>query len=130
MDLIKYWPVALFVVQGAFLWLAWSVRQMLKNEIAAEVTALKAADQAILTTLKADDKAMAEDVRQLDTRATKVESRLDGIEHDIQHLPTKADIARLEERVESVGNDVSGARQGIGRLESYFLSRGVEAVRS
>ena len=116
--LIKYWPMAIFLTSTLSGWWCWSMRQMAKNEIAAAVGKLQAKDEAI-----------CEAVDELDTRATKLEGRVEGIEHDIANLPTKADIERVEGRINTVGQDAGAAARGVERLEHFFLTRGVESVR-
>lgn len=115
--LLKYWPVLLFPLNLLTAWAAWSLRQMTKNEIAVAVSALQAKDTAI-----------CEDVDDHDTKINRLLDKVEEIEKDILDLPTKADIARLEGEVRGVGNQVSAAAAGVGRLEAYFLQRGVEKV--
>lgn len=114
---LKFWPILLFPLNLLTAWAAWSLRQLAKSEIAAAVA-----------TLQAKDEAICEDVDEHDTKITKLEGRVEHIERDIENLPTKADIARLEGDVKEVGSAVRAVQSGVGRLEGYFLTRGVENV--
>ena len=115
--LLKFWPVLLFPLNLLTAWAAWSLRQMTKNEVAAAVAALRRKDEEI-----------CDEVDDHDTKITKLEGRVEHIEDDIAELPTKADIARLEGDVKEVGSAVRAVQSGVGRLEGYFLNRGVEKV--
>ncbi|MDP1617328.1 DUF2730 family protein [Phenylobacterium sp.] len=115
--LIKYLPLALFLLNALTVWACWSLRQLAKSEIAEAVAALRAKDEAI-----------CEDVDEHDTKITRLEGQVERIERDIENLPTKADIARLEGDVKEVGSAVRAVQSGVGRLEGYFLTRGVENV--
>lgn len=124
---LKFWPLALTLINFCSLWVAWSLRQMAKNEIervvAIAVKALQDRDAAI----SAEVKEVEGDLDELDTAVTKLSGRVEGIEHDIAQLPTKADIRGLEEQVKAVDGNVAQAQRGIDRIEGYFLQRGVGA---
>ncbi|MDB5432409.1 MAG: hypothetical protein JWP35_3525 [Caulobacter sp.] len=117
--LLKYWPVLLVILNGLAAWAAWSLSQAVKGEIAVAVAKLEKAD-----------KSLEGDVAAVETRTTRIEGRMDNVEKDILDLPTKADIARVEGQVKSVGDAVAGAADGVKRLEGYFLHRGVESVNA
>jgi hypothetical protein len=104
-----YWPIAATALQGLLVWVAWSLRQVAKAEIAAVDTKF---------TDKFDDH---------DVRIQGVESRMATAEGDIKELPTKEDLARIEGEVKGVGIKVSTANAGIQRIENFFLQRGVDA---
>jgi len=114
-DVIKYWPVALFLLNLLTAWVAWSLRQLAKNEIAVAVSKLQARDEALDSTVDGHG-----------TRITRVEGRVDEIEKDILNLPSKADLARVEGRVDAVGREVSSVGAGVSRIENFFLAKGVE----
>jgi len=114
-ELLKYWPIAVFLLNLLTVWACWSLRQLAKIEIAAAVRSLSQKDEEICG-----------EVDEHDTKITKLEGRVEHIEDDIAELPTKADIARLEGDVREVGSAVRAVQSGVGRLEGYFLSKGVE----
>lgn len=116
-DLLKYWPVALFVLNVLTAWAAWSLRQLAKEEIG------KLAEK-----LQAKDGELAEEIDGHDTRLTQLDGRVGHIEGEIQKLPTKADIERLEGRVNSVGTEVGTVHAGVKRIEGFFLAKGVERI--
>lgn len=121
-ELLKYWPVALFVFNGLTVWFCWSFRQLARTEVqtrVSEATAPIAAHVEKLTTK----------VSLHHDQIQRHEGRLDGLDDDIAQLPTKADLARVEGEVSKVGDKVGQALGGIGRLEGYFLKEGVEALR-
>jgi septal ring factor EnvC (AmiA/AmiB activator) len=70
-----------------------------------------------------------DEAKALVGRISQVESRLSVIESEVEGLPTKADIARLEEQVRSVDHNVDRAQRGIDRLESYFLQTGIGGAK-
>jgi len=67
-----------------------------------------------------------DEAKALVNRVSAVESRLSVIESEVEDLPTKADIARLEEQVRGVDHNVNRAQLGIDRIENFFLRMGVE----
>lgn len=64
-QLIKYLPLALFILNALTAWACWSLRQLAKSEIAAAVR-----------TLQEKDEAICEDVDEHDTKITKLEGRV------------------------------------------------------
>ncbi|WP_374569672.1 DUF2730 family protein [Phenylobacterium sp.] len=70
-------------------------------------------------------KALIKRMGEVEGRVDKVEGRVGTLEDDISDLPTKADIARLEGELKTVGNDVRAANAGIDRIEGFFLAKGV-----
>lgn len=116
-DLIKYWPIALFIFQCGLAWVIWSLRQVHQGDLAQT-----------RETLRADDSRIEGEVRKLNSLHGKLEGRITAIERQVAELPTKADIARLEERVAGVGRGVENVDEAVLRLEGYFLRRGVEGV--
>ncbi|MCX7586554.1 hypothetical protein [Phenylobacterium sp. 58.2.17] len=121
-ELLKYWPVALFVLNGLTLWFCWSLRQLAKTEVQTLVS------QATAPITASVDK-LADKVSGQHDQIQRHEGRLDGLDDDIAQLPTKADLARVEGEIGKVGDKVGQALGGIGRLEGYFLKEGVEALR-
>lgn len=114
---MKYWPVALFILNGLAVWACWSLRQLAKAEIAAVMEKLQSKDAEIAGVVDAHD-----------TRLTKLDARMEHVEGEVQKLPTKADIERLQGAVNSVGQEVEAANAGIKRIEGFFLAKGVERI--
>lgn len=121
--LAKFGPMALVLfINAVTAWAAWSMRQFAKTEIH------KIVDEAVrkLTQRDAD---IAKDVQTHGDRILLNEASIGEIRADIQDLPTKADVARIEGEVKGVSNQVGVAIGGIQRLEGYFLREGVEGKR-
>lgn len=114
-DLIKYWPVAVFILNGLTVWACWSLRQLAKQEISAAVSKLQDKDDAISVA-----------VDSIDTRTTRLEGRIEHLEDEIDNLPTKADLARVEGGVAAVAQTVEAVKGGVIRIEGFFLAKGVE----
>lgn len=123
--ILKYWPmIGTFVAVGAngfMLWVAWTLRQFAKTEVERIVKEAVAA-------LRQSDAATDLALDGVESRVTKVEGAVEALRGDIADLPTKADLARVEGEIKVVGQAVDAAANGIGRLEGYFLTRGVEKV--
>lgn len=116
---MKYWPIAALVIQALTAWACWSLRQLATSEVK------KLVDAAVASLSRADQEAEAA-LDDHETRITVLTKDVEAIRHDIAQLPTKADHARLEGEVKSVGTQVQRTAAGIERIESYFLAKGVE----
>lgn len=99
-------------------WAVWTIRQLAKEQIAAEREKTRAQFDRV-----------DGDVTAIDRRVSKVEGRMDEAEDDIRALPTKADLARLEGEVKLVGAQVEGVSAGISRVEGYMMEHGVRGSR-
>lgn len=123
--ILKYWPmIGTFVAVGAngvMLWVAWSLRQFAKNEVERIVKEAVAA-------LRQSDAATDLALDGVESRVTRVEGAIDTLRGDLAELPTKADLARVEGEIKVVGQAVDAAANGIGRLEGYFLTKGVDRI--
>lgn len=116
-QLMDFWPVLLFVVQGFGAWILWSTKKVVEAKVD------EAEDRMIA---KHAELAAAIDVH--DTKLTQHESAIAVIQGDLVDLPTKADLARVEGAVKAVEREVTATGAGVSRLESFFLKRGVEGV--
>lgn len=116
---MKYWPVALFVMNLVAAWACWSLRQLAISEVRKIV-------DASVASLSAKDATIADEVDDHGDRILKVEGRIDTLDKVVAGLPTKADLARVEGEVRAVGVDAAATKAGVDRLEGYFLQRGVE----
>ncbi|PHY20801.1 hypothetical protein CSW59_06140 [Caulobacter sp. BP25] len=116
---MKYWPIAALAIQALTAWICWSLRQLATTEVK------KLVDAAVASLTTADQEAEAA-VDDHETRITVLEKDVEAIRHDIAKLPTKADLAQVSGKVDTVASKVDGARAGIERIESYFLAKGVE----
>jgi hypothetical protein len=117
-SLLQYWPdAALTLISGICAWAAWSMRQVTKNLIDAMAAKLAARDEEIER--KVDEQQV---------RLTRTELGLAEAVRDIEHLPTKADLARIEGEVKSVAREVGAVNAGVQRIEGFFLAKGVESV--
>jgi len=114
-EIMKFWPVILVALNGFTAWLAWSMRQVAKNQVEAAEGRSQARDRAL------DEKIDAHD-----TQLTKLEGRMEEVEDDISNLPTKADLARVEGEVKASGASAAAAAAGVRRLEDFFIERGVK----
>jgi predicted nucleic acid-binding Zn-ribbon protein len=118
-SLVEYWPIIVVALQAVTAWAAWSLRTLAKKEI-VETVALSEARTA-RETARLDAR-----VDEHGDRLLRAESGLTEARKDIESLPTKADIARLEGQVAGVGREVKSAADGIHRLEVFFIQKGVE----
>lgn len=116
---LNYWPIVVFVLNLGILWICWSLRQLAITEVK------KLVDAAVASLTRVDEQAEAA-IDDHETRLTRAEKDVEAIRQDIAKLPTKADLARLEGEVKSVGTQVQGAKAGIDRIEQFFLAKGVE----
>ncbi|MDZ4370206.1 MAG: hypothetical protein U1C74_02135 [Phenylobacterium sp.] len=66
------------------------------------------------------------DVAALKLRVTTIEVQLADIEGDMNALPTKADLARVEGQVIGAHREAAGANHGVQRIESMLMERGME----
>lgn len=123
--ILKYWPmIGTFVAvaaNGFMLWVAWSLRQFAKTEVERIV-------KEAVAPLRQADVATDQALDGVESRVTRVEGAVEALRGDIGDLPTKADLARVEGEIKTVGQAVDAAANGIGRLEGYFLSKGVDRV--
>lgn len=121
--LLPYWPmISTFLsllISGLAVWVCWSIRQFAKTEV-ERITA-------------SSETRLAAAIREQETRVDGHHDRIGEAEHsireirdDISNLPTKADLARVEGEIRSVGNEVGAANRGITRIEGFFLAKGVE----
>lgn len=106
-DLLPYWPVALFVLNLLTIWIGWSVKAQFASK---------------------------EEVTMIREGLGRVDKRVDLVERDLQHLPTRDDLhavrlglaevvgelreARADYR--SILNLVSRTEQAVARHESIF----------
>lgn len=118
-SLAKYWPIVATLLNFGVLWICWSLRQLAKTEVKAMVDVLRAE----LTRADSEAEAALDDH---ETRITRAEKDVEAIRQEIAQLPTKADLAKVEGKVDTVGAKVDRAGAGIERIESYFLAKGVE----
>lgn len=112
-QLLKYWPVLGFVIQGLALWAVWSMRQLTATAIAAAKK--ESHDRDLILDKRIDDEA---------TRITELNGQVDAHATAIEDLPTMADLARVEGEVKVVGAKLDAANGGIRRLEDFFLAKG------
>ncbi|WP_165184744.1 DUF2730 family protein [Caulobacter soli] len=125
---LKFWPVLVIVLNALTVWIAWSLRQLAKNEVerivAAAVDLLKKADAEASSRLA----TVVEDVDEHDTRLTKLEEQLKA-------LPQRADFERLEHGFSDLKAVVNGnaatllgvekgqenTQKAVDRLTNYLL---------
>ena len=98
---VDYWPAIHSVALAGLGVVAWWVDARTKEKIDAAVNPLK-------------------------LQLAALSSRVDEVEADVDGLPSKADLARVEGEVQAINREVRIANAGIERLEGYFLQRGVE----
>lgn len=115
----SYWPLIATLLNLGVLWICWSLRQLAISEVK------KLVDAAVAPLSRADSETEAA-LDDHETRIIRTEKDVEAIRHDIAQLPTKADHARLEGEVKSVGTQVQRTAAGIERIEGYFLAKGVE----
>lgn len=116
--LLKYWPIALFVTNLVLVWICWSLRQLAQAEVRALVSA--AADPIITSA-----EALKTRVDEHHDRLNLQGSHIAEIRSDIEGLPSKADLVRVEGEIRTVGQAVASANAGIARIEGYFIERGI-----
>lgn len=116
--LLKYWPIALFVINLVTVWFCWSLRQLAQTEVRALVDA---AVKPVVT----QTEALKLRVDDHHDRLTLQTSLIAEIRADIEGLPSKADLVRVEGEIKTVGAAVAAANAGIARIESFFIERGI-----
>ena len=119
--LLKFWPIVIVALNVFVAWVCWSLRQLAKNEVTRLVDASEGR-------LFAKDAEMDARLDEHHDRLMKAEGHIGEIRADIDQLPTKSDLTRVEEGLKAVGREVAAVNAGVGRLEGYFLKRGVDGV--
>lgn len=71
--------------------------------------------------------SLTEKVGSLSARVGKIETSIEDIRRDLDGAPTKADIARLEERIAGVAGHVESTDQAVVRIEQFLLTGGAVA---
>jgi hypothetical protein len=116
---MKYWPIAALAIQLVTAWICWSLRQLATTEVK------KLVDAAVASLTRVDDEAEVI-LDDHETRITVLTKDVEAIRADIADLPTKADLAKVEGKVDTVSAKLDGTRAGIDRIEGFFLAKGVE----
>jgi predicted nuclease with TOPRIM domain len=121
-QLLKYWPVLLFVLNFLGIWVGWSVRKGVATQ--------------------EDLKAHATEIRkELDDHSDEtnrimqdVQRRLTHVEASIQHGPSDDDLKRLHERLDDVSGEMktlsgqfTGAIEQLRMLNQFLLEGGGKA---
>lgn len=94
-DLVRWWPLALFLLNGVSFWLVWSIRTGLVSKSELDLTR-----------------------REIDGRIDNVDRRVATVESELRHLPTQRDITLLTGQIgqlESRMGEALGRLEGIGR---------------
>lgn len=60
--------------------------------------------------------------KELIARVDGCEDRITKIETRLEHVATKADMARLEEGISGVRETAKGVRQAVDRIESWLIT--------
>lgn len=109
-EVLKYWPIYLFVLNGLSIWIGWSVRK----GVVTHDDLKKHADET------------ASAIKTMSDRVTHLEAR-------IEHGPSEADLVRLHERLDVVSGQLStlvgefsGVRSNLELLHEFLLKRGNE----
>lgn len=68
------------------------------------------------------------DMTKLGTRMTELEGNVKAIRHDLDQAPSRADFARLEERISGVVGHVESIDQGVVRIENILMTGAHAAV--
>lgn len=106
----EWWPVVLFAAPLVYGWILWSVGKGVasKEELAAEREARQTEDRRIEGQLK-------DSVQVVDRRLLKIET-------EVQHLPTKDDIASLRQELTKLNGAVAGSERELQSI-SRALTR-------
>lgn len=110
-ELLRWWPVALFAVNAAVGWLAWSARKSFATQ---------------------------EDLGAVKGRLTAVEGAVALIRSDLNHMPSRDDFARLSESIvrlladqERLTSEIRSAQSShdrtlaaVTRIEDFLLGHG------
>lgn len=80
------------------------------------------ADKKIAAAVEPVETKLAE----LEKRVIEHEVRLDDVEGDVDNLPTKADLARVEGEVKGAHREAAAAAKGVERIEHMLMERGME----
>ncbi|NDY57411.1 hypothetical protein G3N56_11735 [Desulfovibrio sulfodismutans] len=125
-DILKWWPVAMFLFQAFFGWIMWSLaRKFVTREHCEATRASRDADRA------RSDKAVADRVAGVDGRVCaahaaladapspseveRLTGSLDGLSADVAALGTDLEAVRGD--VKEVKAMISGVRDGLSRME-------------
>lgn len=71
---------------------------------------------------------LKDDLEDLQRRTDANEASIAEARSDIEKMPTKADLARVEGEVKATLGEATAAAAGVKRLETIFIQRGVENV--
>ncbi len=66
-------------------------------------------------------RALEGGVNSITSKQGLLEQRVDTLEAAVSHLPTRADIARVEGAIATVRSEVHDAKKGVDRIEELLL---------
>lgn len=107
---------------------AWRASRWRESDEAKAITGRIDVVEKLTTKHESKLTGMPAQVDEMDTAVTKLTGRVDAIEHEIQKLPTKADIRGLEEEVKGLAREQGLTRAGVDRIENHFIQRGIGAT--
>lgn len=120
-ELIKYWPVALVLLNMLVLWVQWSVNRGLVSRQDYEAGArlrdgqITDIDKRMSTLVTHGD--LDEHSRDEKARYNTMERRIGGIERGISAAPTKSDLDRIHARLDDVVGGVKGTGGALAAIE-------------
>lgn len=126
-DLLKYWPVALFVINGFAIWVSWTVRRGLVSREDYDAGRDRRDDQIAQindrighVVTHAD---LAEHEKDEKQRFASIERRIGSMEKAVAAAPTKQDLERIHARLDDV---VGGVKTTSG--EMVAIRRQVQSI--
>jgi len=124
---LEAWPVIIVAAQVLLVILVAWVVLLVKREVTAGVKPLQDGQADLDRRLKVAEgrlgvvDAMDNRIDLEATRITELTGRVKSVEDDIDELPTRADLARVEGEVKVVLARVDIANEGIKRIEAYAM---------
>jgi len=76
---------------------------------------------ALFVTVRAGNWRKSDEAQALFRQLAAIESRVQACEIRQEELPTKADIARVNGRLDVIGEMVTAANHGVNRIEDHFI---------
>jgi hypothetical protein len=76
---------------------------------------------SVATYLRTGDWKRSEAGKEVEAKISGLDTRLTVVETNLEHLPSKSDVATLTAEVEALQDDVGIIRGGVRRIEDYLL---------
>lgn len=111
-ELMQFWPVILFVVQGAVAWAVWSAKRAVRETV----------DQAEQR-LEAKHDALASMIGGHESRLGQHDTSIRALQDHVRDLPNKADLERIAGQVNAVQAIGARTEEAVKRIEGYMMEK-------